>query len=155
MTDWLPVLVMFVVAVGFALASLGASYLLSPKKATPEKLAPYECGIFPEVEPSQRFPVKFYMVAMLYIVFDIEIIFAPFSFAYSNALTIFFEFPLPLNPITISFSVSSGANAAENILSAPKSFTKPVSSAGEEHKFTKCNLFTLPIFCDLSSLTKG
>ena len=45
------------------------------KKATPEKLAPYECGIFPEVEPSQRFPVKFYMVAMLYIVFDIEIIF--------------------------------------------------------------------------------
>ena len=37
MTDWLPVLVMFVVAVGFALASLGASYLLSPKKATPEK----------------------------------------------------------------------------------------------------------------------
>jgi NADH-quinone oxidoreductase subunit A len=50
-------------------------YILSPKKATPEKLAPYECGIFPEVEPSQRFPVKFYMVAMLYIVFDIEIIF--------------------------------------------------------------------------------
>ena len=72
MTDWLPILIMFIVAVGFALASLGASYLLSPKKATPEKLAPYECGIFPEVEPSQRFPVKFYMVAMLYIVFDIE-----------------------------------------------------------------------------------
>ena len=44
MTDWLPVLIMFIVAVGFALASLGASYLLSPKKATPEKLAPYECG---------------------------------------------------------------------------------------------------------------
>ena len=65
MTDWLPVLVMFVVAVGFALASLGASYLLSPKKATPEKLAPYECGIFPEVEPSQRFPVKFY-ICLLY-----------------------------------------------------------------------------------------
>ena len=75
MLDWLPILVMLVVAVGFALASLGASYILSPKNATPEKLAPYECGIFPEVEPSQRFPVKFYMVAMLYIVFDIEIIF--------------------------------------------------------------------------------
>ena len=75
MLDWLPILVMLVVAVGFALVSLGASYILSPKNATPEKLAPYECGIFPEVEPSQRFPVKFYMVAMLYIVFDIEIIF--------------------------------------------------------------------------------
>ena len=65
MLDWLPILVMLVVAVGFALASLGVSYILSPKNATPEKLAPYECGIFPEVEPSQRFPVKFYMVAML------------------------------------------------------------------------------------------
>ena len=75
MISWLPILIMLIIAVGFALASLGVSYLLSPKKPTPEKLAPYECGIFPEVEPSQRFPVKFYMVAMLYIVFDIEIIF--------------------------------------------------------------------------------
>ena len=73
MVAWLPILIMLIVAVGFAFLSLGVSYLLSPKKATPEKLAPYECGIFPEVEPSQRFPVKFYMVAMLYIVFDIEI----------------------------------------------------------------------------------
>ena len=59
----------------FSIASLGVSYLLSPKNPTPEKLTPYESGIFPEEEPSQRFPVKFYMVAMLYIVFDIEIIF--------------------------------------------------------------------------------
>jgi len=75
MISWLPILIMFLIAVGFALASLGVSYLLSPKNPTIEKLAPYECGIFPEEEPSQRFPVKFYMVAMLYIVFDIEIIF--------------------------------------------------------------------------------
>lgn len=75
MDSWLPILVMLIVAVGFAFVSLGVTYLISPKKSTPEKLAPYECGIFPESEPSQRFPVKFYMVAMLYIVFDIEIIF--------------------------------------------------------------------------------
>ena len=75
MISWLPVLIMFLIAIGFALASLGVSYLLSPKNPTTEKLAQYECGIFPEEEPSQRFPVKFYMVAMLYIVFDIEIIF--------------------------------------------------------------------------------
>ena len=68
MISWLPVLIMFLIAIGFALASLGVSYLLSPKNPTTEKLAPYECGIFPEEEPSQRFPVKFYMVAMLYIV---------------------------------------------------------------------------------------
>ena len=75
MISWLPILIMFLIALGFALVSLGISYLLSPKNPTTEKLAPYECGIFPEEEPSQRFPVKFYMVAMLYIVFDIEIIF--------------------------------------------------------------------------------
>ena len=75
MVDWAPILIMLIIAVGFALVSLGVSYLLSPKNPTAEKLAPYECGIFPEEEPSQRFPVKFYMVAMLYIVFDIEIIF--------------------------------------------------------------------------------
>ena len=75
MEQWIPILVMFFVALGFALASLGVSYLLSPKNPTIEKLMPYECGISPEHEPSQRFPVKFYMVAMLYIIFDIEIIF--------------------------------------------------------------------------------
>ena len=71
MEQWIPILVMFFVALGFALASLGVSYLLSPKNPTIEKLMPYECGISPEHEPSQRFPVKFYMVAMLYIIFDI------------------------------------------------------------------------------------
>ena len=57
MLDWLPILVMLLVAVGFALASLGASYILSPKKATPEKLASYEWLSFTEVETSQKFPV--------------------------------------------------------------------------------------------------
>ena len=67
MINWLPILVMLFIGIGFAIASLGVSYLLSPKNPTPEKLTPYESGIFPEEEPSQRFPVKFYMVAMLYI----------------------------------------------------------------------------------------
>ena len=48
MVDWVPLLIMLIIAVGFALVSLGVSYLLSPKNPTPEKLAPYECGIFPE-----------------------------------------------------------------------------------------------------------
>ena len=73
--DYLPIAVMAVVGVGFALASLFVSGLLSPSKPTPEKLAPYESGIVPEVEPVERFPVKFYLVAMLFVIFDIEIIF--------------------------------------------------------------------------------
>ena len=66
---------MFIVGLAFAGLSLGASRLLTPYRPTPEKLAPYECGIVPENEPSERFPVKFYLVAMLFVIFDIEIIF--------------------------------------------------------------------------------
>ena len=73
--DYLPIAVMVVLGVGFAVVSLFISRLVSPSKPTPEKLAPYESGIVPEVEPVERFPVKFYLVAMLFVIFDIEIIF--------------------------------------------------------------------------------
>ncbi len=66
---------MFLVGLAFAGLSLGVSRLLTPHRPTPEKLAPYESGIVPENEPSERFPVKFYLVAMLFVIFDIEIIF--------------------------------------------------------------------------------
>ena len=50
--------------------------MLAPrKKPTAAKLAPYECGIVPDVEPPQRFPVRFYLVSMIFIIFDIEIVF--------------------------------------------------------------------------------
>jgi NADH-quinone oxidoreductase subunit A len=66
---------MFSLGLAFAVVSIYASKLLSPSHPTPEKLAPYESGIVPEVEPVERFPVKFYLVAMLFVIFDIEIIF--------------------------------------------------------------------------------
>ena len=47
----------------------------APQRPTPAKSAPYECGIIPEREPADRFPVRFYVVAMLFIIFDIEVIF--------------------------------------------------------------------------------
>jgi len=75
LADYLPIFVMFLLAGGFVAVSLGLSRLFSPHRPTPEKLEPYECGIIPEVESSQRFPVKFYLVAMLFVVFDVEIIF--------------------------------------------------------------------------------
>lgn len=73
--DYLPVVVMLVLAAGFVAVSLLVSRLASPHRPTAEKLAPYECGIVPEVEPVQRFPVKFYLVAMLFVIFDVEIVF--------------------------------------------------------------------------------
>jgi NADH-quinone oxidoreductase subunit A len=75
LSDYLPIALALIVAAGFAMVSLTISRLLAPKKPTPEKLAPYECGIVPLQEPVQRFPVKFYLVAMLFVIFDVEIIF--------------------------------------------------------------------------------
>ena len=75
LADYLPIAVMFVLVAGFGIFSLLVSRLVAPHKPTPEKLAPYECGIVSEDEPSQRFPVKFYLVAMLFVVFDVEIVF--------------------------------------------------------------------------------
>jgi NADH-quinone oxidoreductase subunit A len=49
--------------------------LLAPRRPTPAKSAPYECGIVPRKDPPERFPVRFYLVAMIFIIFDIEIIF--------------------------------------------------------------------------------
>ncbi len=75
LSAYLPIALAFILAVGFAAVSLTLSWLLAPKKPTPEKLAPYECGIVPLQEPAQRYPVKFYLVAMLFVIFDVEIIF--------------------------------------------------------------------------------
>ncbi len=75
LASYLPVAIMLLLAGGFVVVSLGVGRLVSPNNPTAEKLAPYECGILPETEPVQRFPVKFYMVAMLFVVFDVEIIF--------------------------------------------------------------------------------
>ncbi|MFQ5966840.1 MAG: NADH-quinone oxidoreductase subunit A [Acidimicrobiia bacterium] len=75
LADYLPIAVMFVLVAGFGVFSLVVSRLVAPNRPTPEKLAPYECGIVSEYEPSQRFPVKFYLIAMLFVVFDVEIVF--------------------------------------------------------------------------------
>jgi NADH-quinone oxidoreductase subunit A len=75
LADYLPVLVMFILAALFAGVSLLVSHFISYKRPTPEKLAPYECGIVTEEEPVHRFPVKFYLVAILFVIFDVEIIF--------------------------------------------------------------------------------
>src|SRR3954451_8233679 len=77
---YLPILCMIVLVVLFVLLSFIASKFLAPKRPTSAKEAPYECGIVPEYEPVERFPVKFYLVAMAFIVLDVEIIFLyPFT----------------------------------------------------------------------------
>jgi NADH-quinone oxidoreductase subunit A len=76
LSDYLPILLMGVLAVAFAVASLGASALLRPRRPNRPKLSAYESGNDPVRLPGgERFSVKFYVVAMLFIIFDIETIF--------------------------------------------------------------------------------
>jgi len=82
MDGWLGVLLMIILGVGFAAVMIGLSVLLGPKNPTPEKLAPYECGMPAVGDARERHSVKFYLVAMIFLLFDIEIAFLyPWSMA--------------------------------------------------------------------------
>jgi NADH-quinone oxidoreductase subunit A len=75
LADYLPILVLFLLAFTIAVAVIFASSLLGPGKASLRKLSPYESGMVPIGQAMRRFPIKFYVVAMLFIIFDIEAIF--------------------------------------------------------------------------------
>ena len=75
MGQYLPIVLLGVLGVLFGLLLLVVSKLTAPKNPTAAKLAPYESGIVPSRTPPERFPVSFYLVAMLFIMFDIEIVF--------------------------------------------------------------------------------
>lgn len=70
-----PIFLLFVFALGVVLVMIYLPALIAPKSAGRRKLTPYECGIIPETDARNRFPVKFYMIAILFIVFDLEIVF--------------------------------------------------------------------------------
>jgi NADH-quinone oxidoreductase subunit A len=74
---YVPILVLFVLAAGFAVVSVAAAAVIGPKRYNRAKLDAYECGIEPTPQPAGggRFPVKFYLTAMLFIIFDIEMVF--------------------------------------------------------------------------------
>ena len=113
MSDYLPILVMLVLGILFAFGSFVASTFLAPRRPNAAKSAPYECGIVPEIEPPERFPVRFYLVAMLFIVFDIEIVFLyPFAMVFRR-MEIFglVEMGLFLLAVLVAYAyvLSSGA----------------------------------------------
>jgi len=73
--DYLPILLMFIVAGGFAVGNVLLSQFVGQRKSTRTKLMPYECGKDPVGSARERFSVKFYLIAMIFILFDIEVIF--------------------------------------------------------------------------------
>ena len=87
--EYLPVLLQIVVAIGFAGSALLFSVLLGKTgKRTPAKDTAYECGMVPQGEGQPRFSVKFYLVAMLFILFDLEIVFMyPWAVVYKETIS--------------------------------------------------------------------
>lgn len=72
---YFPILVLFLLATAVVLIMLGLPELVARKSKSRRKLTPYECGIIPETDAREKFPVKFYMIALLFIIFDLEMVF--------------------------------------------------------------------------------
>jgi len=85
LSDYLPILLMFIVAAGFAVGNIILSQFVGQRKRTRTKLMPYECGKDPVGSARERFSVKFFVIAMLFILFDIEVIFlVPWAVVYKR-----------------------------------------------------------------------
>jgi len=97
--DYLPILLQVVVAVGFAASALIVSVVLGKVgKRTLIKDTAYECGMLPEGPSQPRFSVKFYLVALLFVLFDIEIVFMyPWAVVYTRMLEADAGLPFPSN----------------------------------------------------------
>jgi NADH-quinone oxidoreductase subunit A len=145
MGQYLPLVVLMVLAALFVAGSLATSRLVAPNRKTVAKLAPYESGIVPAREPPERFPVKFFLVAMSFIVFDIEIIFLfPWATIYRQlgafGLFAILLFSLPIL-ISLAYEFSKGAldwgtvkgvahADAEGMLSPERTSTSTVRRVG-------------------------
>ena len=85
--DYAPIIMMFIVAAGFGASQLLVTQLIGPRKRTAVKLMPYECGKDPVGSARDRFSIKFYTVAVIFLLFDIEVLFMiPFAVAFKNLL---------------------------------------------------------------------
>jgi NADH-quinone oxidoreductase subunit A len=90
MNLYTPILVLGAIAAAFAIGSVGIALLIGPRRYNHSKLEAYECGIEPVPDAAmhsqgQRFPIKYYLTAMLFIIFDIEIVFLyPWAVAFDN-----------------------------------------------------------------------
>lgn len=85
--DYVPIAIMFLVAAGFGVSQLLVTQLIGPRKRTSVKLMPYECGKDPIGGARGRFSIKFYSVAVIFLLFDIEVLFiVPFAVAFKSLI---------------------------------------------------------------------
>lgn len=105
LTEYLPILMFLGVAVGLAAIVLLASFIIGPKRPDPEKLSPYECGFDAFDDARRKFDVRFYLVSLLFIIFDLEV-----AFLFPWAITLgeigvagFFSMCIFLGVLTVGF----------------------------------------------------
>ena len=74
-TNYLPILIFIIIAIAFGVGTIIIGYLVRPKKTYPEKVSPYESGMDPISDARNPFPMRYYVIAMLFVLFDIEVVF--------------------------------------------------------------------------------
>ncbi len=143
MGQYLPVVAMAMLAIAFAALSRVASGLLAPKASTAAKRSPYESGIVPGRGTLERFPVRFYLIAMIFIVFDIEIIFLyPWAVIYRDlgtfglvevllfAVVVFVAFLYLLANGALDWGPVNKARRLDPMVTAERTTTKTVKRVG-------------------------
>jgi NADH-quinone oxidoreductase subunit A len=75
LTAYVPIALFVLIAIGFAVVTLVVSGLLAPKRYNEVKLEPYECGIEPQTDARDRYSIRYYLIAMLFVIFDVETVF--------------------------------------------------------------------------------
>ena len=103
--DYLPIILFLIIALGLSVAFIFVNFMFSPKNPDPEKLSAYECGFEPFEDSRMEFDVRFYLVAILFIIFDLEIAFLfPWAISLGKiGLFGFFSMMIFLFILTIGF----------------------------------------------------
>jgi len=115
LSDYTGILIFLIICAGFAGVVIGLSYVVGRRTVSKEKLMPYECGVDPIGDARIRFSVKFYLVAMLFIVFDIESVFLyPWAVIYKELKVFgFMEMVVFIVILLIGFIYAWGKGALE------------------------------------------
>ena len=105
LTEYLPVLLFLIIATGLALVLTAIPFVVAPRNPTPEKVSPYECGFEVFDDARSRFDVRFYLVAILFIIFDLEVAFLfPWAMAFGSiGLFGYFSMMSFLTVLTVGF----------------------------------------------------
>ena len=107
--NYFPIFIVFIIAAGFVFVSLIATHLIGPRINNPVKMMPYESGVDPVGETRIRFSIRFFLIALLFIIFDIEIVFLyPWAVVFKDFLSnsgafIFFEMVVFLAILVFGF----------------------------------------------------